>query len=374
MNLYKLIIFPFQEDQAINQIEPRPKFYGLMPDYWKQQDASGTQDHRLYSRYKELLKESRTHFAEMETMIMKVQVPTSGRSKYYTGMTTEMLEQYELPPAKGIWALNTDRLLKVACQMERVGVFSSIQENEETEYDQTNIRVGPQGVIWDDNSNVDVEVALSDLDINKINIFDDDQLSVTPNLDVQNLKWADQSVGGSTAPYFEENEESLTTPLDPRNFRKASHFNGRPFASWGSLFGPLYASRIMPLAPLTQKFWWQMARDMVPADTNSTGQIKRSMVEKIKVALKPHIDGQIWNETVKKQIANARSSTMNELDCKEMRSQLQEGYKLKFPSSTGMFDTKFYKYVRGEYIPRTNFTEDNHQKYGDRRDTNKRIK
>ena len=346
-----------------------------MPDYWKQKDAGGTQDARLYSKYQVLLKESREHFVEMEKMILKVQVPTTGRSKYYTGMTTEMLEQYELPPAKGLWALNTDRFLKVACQMERLGVFSSADEAEETELEQSNVPIGPQGVIWDENSNVEAELALSDLDLNRIQTEqEEDQVSVAPSVDVQNLKWADQSITGSSAHFFEEKEESLTTQIDPLNFRKASHFNGRPFASWGSLFPPLWASKLMPLAPLTQKLWWQIARDMVPSDSNTTGTINKKLIDKVKVALKPHMDSQIWNENVKDQMARVRTSTMTEYEMRDMRQKLQQGYQTKFPTSTAMYETKFYKEIRGEYIPRTEFNESNHQRYGNRSDQNKRIK
>ena len=215
---------------------------------------------------------------------------------------------------------------------------------------------------------------MTDLDINRIEIDnEEDDKSTSPSAPIQNLKWADEDVTSSLAHQFEE-KESLTTQIDPLNFRKASHFNGRPFASWGSLFPPLYASHIMPLAPLTQKLWWQIARDMVPSDSNTTGKINKNMMAKVKVALKPHIDGQVWTEEVKSQVAKVRTSSMNESQLREMRRRLQQGYLTKFPSSSAMYETKFYNYVKGEYVPRSIFNEENHQRYGARSDTNKRVK
>ena len=247
----------------------KPAYYPAMPDEWK--SLSATDDIRLFDRYQGLLKESPEHFEKMESMILKVNVPTTGRSQYYTGMTTERLEQKELPPPKGIWALNTDRLLKVACQMEMQGRYTPDDENEQTQDEQYNIRIGPQGVVLDDNSNENIEVAISDLNIQEKADSDEDEQSL-PESSVPDLegdfKWDNQDVTSTIPPAFSETE-SLKTH-DPLNFRKRSHFNGRPFASWGNLFPPLFASEIMPLAPITQKLWWQVTRDMVPADSNTT--------------------------------------------------------------------------------------------------------
>ena len=49
----------------------------------------------------------------MEKLVLKVEVPTTPRYQYYTGMTTEMLEQPELPPPKGLWLLNAEPCLLV---------------------------------------------------------------------------------------------------------------------------------------------------------------------------------------------------------------------------------------------------------------------
>ena len=61
---------------------------------------------------------------------MLVNVPTTERLPYFTGMTTEFFEQAELPPPKGFWSLNTDRLLKVTCQMEQTGSYTPQDEIE----------------------------------------------------------------------------------------------------------------------------------------------------------------------------------------------------------------------------------------------------
>ena len=100
-------------------------------------------------------------------MVMKLKVPTSPRVKYWTGMTTEMLQTVELPPAKGIWTQNHDRLLKVTCQLEQTGSFTPEEENEITELEQNNLKVGKQGVIQDENGNQELNEVFNNLTIGR---------------------------------------------------------------------------------------------------------------------------------------------------------------------------------------------------------------
>ena len=92
-------------------------------------------------------------------MVMLVNVPTTQRLNYFTGMTTEFYEQAELPPPKGLWSLNTDRILKVTCQMEQTGAYTPQEEVEFNEEDQNNIFLDQQGVILDEHGNFDLAEA-----------------------------------------------------------------------------------------------------------------------------------------------------------------------------------------------------------------------
>ena len=298
---------------------------------------------------------------------MKVDVPTSQRSKYYTGMTTEMLEQQELPPAKGIWIQNMDALLKVATQMEQKGEFNTSEEFEQTELEQHNVRVGGNGRLLDDCANLEVQRPLS-----KLNLNDDDEIETTTSVSVESipvanptqLKWADEDVTSTVPPHFQETE-SFTT-LDPLDYRKRNHFNGRPFVSWGNLFPPLYGSVLMPLAPMTEKLWWQMARNQVPSDTNTTGYHDQTFVNKVKKFMEPKFSAQKWDEQIMSDIARTRESTQNPDQQAMVRRGLQAAYKIKFPRSSAMYDTKFFAFKKGEFVPRSCFNEENHQIYANR--------
>ena len=153
-------------------------------------------------------------------MVMKLAVPTSQRAKYWTGMTTELLQTVELPPAKGIWAQNHDRLLKVTCQLEQTGSFTPEEENEITELEQANIKVGRQGVIQDDTGNQELNEVFNNLTTGRSleRVYSDEdvqswtetspepsrQPSTTEPNPPQDLKWDDQSITATTVPYFEE--------------------------------------------------------------------------------------------------------------------------------------------------------------------------
>ena len=152
-----------------------------------------------------------------------------------------------------------------------------------------------QGVILDESGNFNLEEAFSNARISteitessEEEITEDESEEETlPSVQTDapspksNVKWTDEDIESITAPPYTENESS-TTPILAQDFRKRSHFNGRPYSSWGSLFAPLYGTPILPLAPMTQKLWWQIARDAVPADTNTTGKPKKSFNDKIK--------------------------------------------------------------------------------------------
>ena len=293
-----------------------------------------------------------------------------------------MLEQPELPPAKGIWALNTDRLLKVCTQLEQTGEYTPQEEQEQTEFDQTNIRVGLQGVILDENGHFDLQEAFSNLrmattiiaDEDKTETADDDDddddegdsVIITENQPKAPVGWTDEDITSTIASAYQETASS-TTHILPINFRKRSHFNGRPYASWGNLFPPLYASALFPLPPATEKFWWQIARDLVPADANATGIPNNNFSAKIKKFMAPKFNCQVWNDTVMENISGRRTSTMIPPEISTMRSKLQSGYIEKFPKSSAMFDHRFFTQRNGEMIPRSNFNEQNHEKYGSRK-------
>ena len=254
---------------------------------------------------------------------MLVDVPTTERSKYFTGMTTEFFEQAELPPPKGLWSLNTDRLLKVACQMEQTGSYTPQDEVEFDEEDQNNFHVNQQGVILDEHGNFDLVEAMSEISLPSSD--SDDELPPLEEADneileaqvqqaaAQQRQWGDESVTTTVRPHFSETEPSMAT-INPLDFRKRSHFNGRPFASWGNLCPPLYASILLPLAPMTQKFWWQVARDRLPAEKNSTGVPEPTMVKLIQDYMKPVFEQQQWDQDIMEGIAYCKMSTMDQQD------------------------------------------------------------
>ena len=213
----------------------------------------------------------------MEQMVLKVNVPTSARSKYYTGMTMEMLEQPDLPPAKGIWLNNHDRLCKITCQLERTGSFTPEEEMELTEFDQPNMQIGPMGVISDETGNLGINEMFSAISLQGVTSEEEFRaVDTSPPESVANFGWDDRA-DTSTKPRHVESETPCTVILDSAKFRKRSQFNGRPYNSWGNLFPPLYGSKAMPLAPMTEKLWWQIATDNVPADTNTFGVPKPSL-------------------------------------------------------------------------------------------------
>ena len=254
---------------------------------------------------------------------MVVNVPTVERSPYFAGMTTEFFEQPELPPPKGLWTLNTDRLLKVTCQMEQTGTYTPQDELEFDEEDQDNIHVNQQGVILDEHGNFDLAQAVSSLSLNPSPQNEDSdsddppELEETENESYQNkvnqaaahqMQWADQSVTSTIRPCFIETEPYMA--IDPINHRKRSHFNGRPFASWGNLCAPLYGSALFPLPPMTQKFWWQIARDRLPAEKNSTGTPENGTLGLIRDFMKPVFQQQDWEEAIMQGMSYCKLSTM----------------------------------------------------------------
>ena len=103
-------------------------------------------------------------------------------------------------------------------------------------------------------------------------------VDTSPPESVHDFGWDDTSIT-STKPHYVESETSCTMIEDAAKFRKRADFNGKPYNSWGNLFPPLYASKAMPLAPMTQKLWWQVATDSVPADANTVGVPKPSMTK-----------------------------------------------------------------------------------------------
>ena len=125
---------------------------------------------------------------------------------------------------------------------------------------------------------------------------------------------------------------------------------------------------------MTQKLWWQIARDAVPADTNTTGKPKKSFNDKIKRFMAPSINSQIWNEDIMQGLAKKRTSEMGRIGIGNMRKKLQETYKIKFPLSTALYDTKFFKSVKGEFVPTDIFGKDSHELYGSRSKLIKSVK
>ena len=255
---------------------------------------------------------------------MVVDVPTTERSSYFTGMTTEFFEQPELPPPKGLWSLNTDRLLKVTCQMEQTGSYTPQDEREFDEEDQDNIHVNQQGVILDEHGNFDMVNAISSLSLNQHSEEEEEEIESCPELEgsedessaakVQQaaalqMNWADQSVTSSARPFFTETEPYMA--IDPLDHRKRSHFNGRPFASWGNLCAPLFASVLFPLPPMTQKFWWQIGRDRLPAEKNSSGTPENGMLGRVGDFMKPIFQQQEWKEEIMEGLAYCKLTTMD---------------------------------------------------------------
>ena len=319
----------------------------------------------------------------MEKMVLKLNVPTSQRVTYYTGMTTEMLQSVEVPPAKGIWPQNHDRLLKVCCQMERMNSFTPEEEFEQTADEQVNIKVGKQGVIMDDNDHQEVNEMFNELttgrSVENVEVDEEEQFWTdtspkpsrpsSPPIPVQDLKLDDQSIN-SSAPYFEESLAPCTAKDNAKAFRKQGQFNGRPFADWGNLFPPLKASAILPLPPMTGKLWWQIATDQVPVDSATTGQPSVSFNNKVKKFMKPHFDSQIWNTEVMEQVSACRTSCMHAADLKNLRETRAKGYAIKFPKSTTMINTATHKRTTGESLNYQNFNQSRHQNYAARSERN----
>ena len=273
-------------------------------------------------------------------MVMVVNVPTVQRSNYFAGMTTEFFEQAELPPAKGLWSLNTDRILKVTCQMEQTGSYTPQDELEFDEEDQNNVHVDQQGVILDEHGNYDLVQAMSSISVRPQNEeeSEDDELpeleeaeneayeqSLRPE-EAVSMKWADESITSTVRPCFVETEPSMA--IDPLNFRKRSHFNGRPFACWGNLCSPLFGTAIFPLPPMTQKFWWQMARDALPAEKNSAGTPENGMIGLVRDYMKPIFQQQQWEEDIMEGIAYCKMSSMDSEQCRTVMKVFIKNSKL----------------------------------------------
>lgn len=317
---------------------------------------------------------------------MKLAVPTSQRAKYWTGMTTEMLQTVELPPAKGIWAQNHDRLLKVACQMEQTGSYTPEEENEITELEQSNIRIGKQGVIQEEAGNQELNEVFNNLttgrSLERVNseqeIFWTDTSPPQSRMDSpeetepaevepeSEFRLDDQSVTDTTVKYFEESLPPCTAPETPVNLRKKNHFNGRPFADWGNLFPPLKASIILPMPPLTQRLWWQIATDQVSGDTNTTGTPSVAFNNKIKSFMTSSFTAQAWTEEIRDKVSACRTSCMGPGEVTQMRKDRQEGYNIKFPKSSVTFDTKILSRKKPIDVDFRNFNQSRHQNYGTR--------
>ena len=315
-------------------------------------------------------------------MVMKLAVPTSQRAKYWTGMTTELLQTVELPPAKGIWVQNHDRLLKVTCQLEQTGSFTPEEENEITELEQTNIKIGKQGVIQDETGNQELNEVFNNLTVNRSlsrDSLEEDvhswtetspvvsrSPSTTEETNVPDLKLDDQSITTTVAPYFEESLPPCTASDLPSNLRKRNHFNGRPFADFGNLFPPLKASVILPMPPLTQRLWWQIATDQVATDTNTTGVQSVAFDNKIKSFMTSSFSAQTWTEDIKNKVSACRTSCMGPGEMAQLRKDRQEGYKVKFPKSTAAFETKIFTRTAARNIDFNDFNQSRHQQYGTR--------
>ena len=315
-------------------------------------------------------------------MVLKVAVPTSQRGKYWTGMTTEMLQTVELPPAKGIWAQNHDRLLKVTCQLEQTGVFTPEEENEITEMEQSNVKIGKQGVILDDTGNQELNEVFNNLTTGRSleRVISDEDIKSWTETSPQPSRPAspeesetspayrldDQSVTTTAVPYFEESLPPCTAKDLPANLRKKNHFNGRPFADWGNLFAPLKASVILPSPPLTQRLWWQIATDQISADTNTVGTQSVAFDNKIKSFMTSSFSSQVWNEEVRNKVTACRTSCMGPDEIAQVRKDRQEGYQIKFPKSTAAFDTKIFTRKAPRNIDFRNFNQSRHQNYGAR--------
>ena len=187
----------------------------------------------------------------------------------------------------------------------------------------------------------------------------------SPPPSIFETKWGDQSVTTTQPPPFIETEP-YTANIDPVSYRKRSHFNGRPFASWGSLFPPLYGSKLLPLAPMTEKFWWQVARDQAPTDLNVTGVRDQNMVEQINNFMAPCFSQQQWDMNIMEKISFCRTSTMNPGQCIQIRQDIQEVYPIKFPKSSAMYGSKYFRRRRGLEVPIFDFKNENHKIYASR--------
>ena len=315
-------------------------------------------------------------------MVMKLAVPTSQRVKYWTGMTTELLQTVELPPAKGIWAQNHDRLLKVTCQLEQTSSYTPEEENEITELEQNNLKVGKQGVIQDETGNQELNEVFTNLTTGRSleRVFSDEDVhswtetsppptradSPTVPQPPFEFKLDDQSVTTTAVPYFEESLPPCTASDLTSTLRKKCHFNGRPFSDWGNLFPPLKASVILPMPPLTERLWWQIATDKVSADTNTAGTQSIAFDNKVKSFMTSNFSAQIWTEDVRNKVAACRTSCMGPEEMAQLRKDRQEGYEMKFPKSTHQIDVKLFTRTTPRDIDFRNFNESRHQNYGTR--------
>ena len=62
---------------------------------------------------------------------------------------------------------------------------------------------------------------------------------------------------------------------------------------------------------MTQKFWWQMARDRLPAEKISSGTPDNDMIVLVQNYMKPIFDQQQWEEDIMEGISYCKQSTMN---------------------------------------------------------------